>query len=106
MLTLLWLTLTLSHISAQTVECGVPDMTYSEWQTLKSGCANPQVAGSFTWYIPIWVTLVRQSDGASKMNDYFSPVQLIDGVNSYFDNGMQWRIQVSNATDLVFLSAA
>jgi len=88
----LCLYLTIGKISAQSEECGFPDMTYPEWQTLMSGCSNPQVAGSFTWYIPIWITLVRQNNGFSDMNDYFSPLQLIDGVNSYFDNGMQFYV--------------
>lgn len=81
-----------SKISAQVVECGVPDMPYSVWQQKLSGCSNPQLPGAGNWDVPIWVTIVRQTNGYSHLNDVFAPKQIIGEVNSYFDNGIQFYV--------------
>jgi len=76
------LILSTGKISAQVVECGVPDMPYSVWQQKLSGCSNPQLPGAGNWDVPIWVTIVRQNNGYSLHNDIFAPKQIIGEVNS------------------------
>ena len=86
------LILSTGKISAQVVECGVPDMPYSVWQQKLSGCSNPQLPGAGNWDVPIWVTIVRQNNGYSLHNDIFAPKQIIGEVNSYFNSGIHFYV--------------
>jgi hypothetical protein len=54
--------------------------------------ANPQVAGSGTWFVPIWITLVRDDDGYSHMNPLFAPKQIIEEVNGYFNSSIRFYV--------------
>lgn len=72
--------------------CGTPDFTPTENLALRNGLPDPWIPGTISYQIPVWVTLVRNNSGFSKWNDVFAPYQLIDDVNTFFNNDIQFTL--------------
>lgn len=96
----LFLSLTTVRLSGQIPHCATPDMTLSETEALFQGVVSSEieVAGSAVWNIPVWVTLVQDDNGYSEFNGSFSPIQFVEGVNQYFNNGMEFYHPVRAAS--------